>query len=54
MKLDEVYLSKSRGAYIRSREKMARRGRTQFRIFLKIEKRNFPLSTIEQLQAASK
>lgn len=52
MKLDELYLSKARGAYIRSRKEMARRGRTQFCIFFKLEKRNIPSQQLNNVLMA--
>lgn len=49
-KLDDLYLSKARGAYIRSRKKWLEEGELNSAYFFKLEKRNYSLSTIEQLR----
>jgi len=48
-KLDDLYLSKARGAYIRSRKRWLEEGELNSAYFFKLEKRNFTLSTIEKL-----
>lgn len=48
-KLDDLYLKKARGAYIRSRKRWLEEGELNSAYFFKLEKRNFILSTIEQL-----
>lgn len=49
MKLDELYVSKARGAYIRSRKNWLEEGELNSAYFFKLEMHNFAFSTIEQL-----